>query len=647
VQFKAFSVLPIEFAPYPIMASSSHSWEQPERKRPRWDRDPDDGDDGGYWGGECSDSDSDGDEEPPTAGGLLVKHLLNLFMCNKIGAADTTKAMWFAKEAGIAEAKPFSLKPGSNAGHCSRKLKIALGHANSPDIYELPTPGHAKHDLSRTVHNISSLPAHEQLNEDLENDVSCRAKLAELYRDRAFPPCYWAHPIVQRYEAEGTPVLPTAVYIDAVPYSQVDSVLGFWLVNLVSGRRYCFGIFRKSEVCKCGCRGWCSFYGFFKYIVWSLTAMANACFPDCRHDQTKWRPSDQKRVGLSGKPMVLPGCCLYMKGDWSEYSTTLGLPNWQDGFRPCFCCNASGNLYVATGNDENASRWLENVEGDYEAACARCSITVNVADEAARDMIANKLRYDKRSGGSRGRALTQSIPALNLEQHDRLEPSDGLWDIGAFEEIPVPAIVIFWRPSRESLARHRNPLMVSALGMEPSRALTVDVLHALHLGVLKIWCRIAVWMVLESGIYGSLGTAEENLQVAVLAFRAALMAWYKRRHSEFPKERLTRVADFTVKMIGSKSDPALKTKGAETYGFTKFLVFLFETYTDRFGPESRRVLAAGKALDDIISIWKKHSDSWTIPAADRKDCAMGFLLPDSNTLPLCCDNCNTYLIAFA
>ena len=181
---------------------------------------------------------------------------------------------------------------------------------------------------------------------------------------------------------------------------------------------------------------------YFKLITWQLLAVANATMPDSRHDQSAWWPSDKKRRGMAGQPIVVPCACLYLKGDWSESSSTVGFPSWADGLRPCFCCNASGtDMYLAAGHTEDSLRWLENQEGEYEEACRRCMISVHIPNEAVRDQISEKLRYDKRASGSRGRALTSSLPALGLEAGDRLEPGDSLEDIGAFDVLLSPTNV--------------------------------------------------------------------------------------------------------------------------------------------------------------------------------------------------------------
>ena len=128
---------------------------------------------------------------------------------------------------------------------------------------------------------------------------------------------------------------------------------------------------------------------------------------------------------------------------------------------------------------------------------------------------------------------------------------------------------------------------------------------------------LAVWAVLGSGIYGAVGAGEENLVVATLAFRSALISWYKARHAQNPGENLTRVFDFTKKMIGTEAKPHLKTKGAETFGLMKFLIHTFQVYGCRLGEHWQRLLQAGQALDRIIEIW--NSSGWVMTPAARED----------------------------
>jgi hypothetical protein len=128
---------------------------------------------------------------------------------------------------------------------------------------------------------------------------------------------------------------------------------------------------------------------------------------------------------------------------------------------------------------------------------------------------------------------------------------------------------------------------------------------------MKVWARIAVWALLESGVFGAAGTGDELLQQKCLAMRASLMAFYKRRHAAYPDEHLTRVADFYPKLVGTASSPVLKTKGAETYGLMLYLIEAIRMYGSRVS-EHERLLQAGEALATMVSIWRSHG--WVLPA---------------------------------
>ena len=272
-------------------------------------------------------------------------------------------------------------------------------------------------------------------------------------------------------------------------------------------------------------------------------------------------------------------------------------------------------MYSVSGCSPLGLRWPCNDDFEYDRACARCEVHVRIPDEATKKLIV--LRYDKRSSGSRGRAVVMDVPALGLKANDRLEPSTELADIGLFEEAHCPINLIFWRVSEETAARHRNPMFANAIGLSPNRCLTVDLLHALYLGVMKVWCTVVLWFALPAGVFGDTGgTEEEQLATAVLLFRHELMQWYKDRHRECPDENLTRLADFTAKMMGTRHSKACKTKGAETYGLLVFLVFFLGKHTDKLGSRGVRLQRAGHALQRMVGVWK-------VAAGDGSRCLTG------------------------
>ena len=105
---------------------------------------------------------------------------------------------------------------------------------------------------------------------------------------------------------------------------------------------------------------------------------------------------------------------------------------------------------------------------------------------------------------------------------DRLEPSESIPDVGsAFDELQVfPVVAVFWRLSRETICRHRNPLFDSEIGMGSQECLTIDALHSLRLGPMLVFNTLCTWRLLKCGIRGSAeDTGSEALQVAVLCLQ--------------------------------------------------------------------------------------------------------------------------------
>ena len=99
-----------------------------------------------------------------------------------------------------------------------------------------------------------------------------------------------------------TAVFCVNLFVDGVKYSLTDTVIGFWFVDVLTGKRYLFATIRKRLVCDCGCKGWCTFYVMFRFIRWTLEAMGAGVYPDHRDDASPWGV-DTFRAELANTPM--------------------------------------------------------------------------------------------------------------------------------------------------------------------------------------------------------------------------------------------------------------------------------------------------------------------------------------------------------
>ena len=258
-----------------------HSWDRHQWGDDGWDDAGDHLDwDGGAFEPEWDDNDHV--EEQWSAGQEFMNLLIKLLLYSSISATTFCLICYWAGRAGIKEAIKYGLRPGCQSGRYSQKVKSIFQWRSRNDLfYELKVPCQGKHDVERSLQSIDIIPGYEQLIRDINDQTESElVRLRSL--DDGLPDQYWDHPVVSN-DPESL-VYPIAIYIDGVPYSHTDGVIGWWLINLITQRRYLISILRKRNICRCGCRGWCSIYCFFREIHWELKILADGQHPSRRDD---------------------------------------------------------------------------------------------------------------------------------------------------------------------------------------------------------------------------------------------------------------------------------------------------------------------------------------------------------------------------
>eukprot|EP00969_Alexandrium_andersonii_P153435 6784699-Alexandrium_andersonii.AAC.1 len=85
---------------------------------------------------------------------------------------------------------------------------------------------------------------------------------------------------------------------------------------------------RKSQMCACGCVGWCSVYPVMAFLEWGLKAVTSGRMPSTRHNGTPFNAGDDAdRAARAGSPCI-KAALVHLKGDWMEFCHTLALPMW-------------------------------------------------------------------------------------------------------------------------------------------------------------------------------------------------------------------------------------------------------------------------------------------------------------------------------
>ena len=391
---------------------------------------------------------------------------------------------------------------------------------------------------------------------------------------------------------------------------QMGHVL-FYLTNLVTNVTHCLAVLRKGDLCSCGCKGWCSLFVIQRIIGWSFEHLARGTKPNARHDDSEWLPTDGDRQAFAGECLSFRVAVLFLKCDLMEISSTLGMPGVAHHTYGCPKCTSVFNDRGAfAGLSPISAPWGLRTWGEYTLAADRCEFRVLVTDEHFPHLRA-RMKFDRRSRGSHGRALIADYNPLGLLKNDRLEPSIDMPCLVDFDVLPRPFWVTFWRQSSETLVRHRNPLFSETTGITPSDALVPDWLHALSLGEFQFWINRCWHAHLDANVFQSQAPTIEGRKAEFIRnMKALLFAWYARERTNRP--HLTCVQDITVGMFSDNVGDDMGMHGGEANYVLEFTVL---ELMPRFGymlSDLEHLRFSGDALWNILKFirsrrWGSHT----------------------------------------
>ena len=505
----------------------------------------------------------------------FADYLIERWKRGIISARDLCVIFWWASKAGAGGSLITKLakSPSSQSGKFAPHVRQVLGmNTLEKDHMILHLPGHDRRAVDRALLPTAVVPPHEAIHTMLSERPELKEELADAVKHRSLPPMYFEHPVAK---ASSNTALPLVLYTDGVAINKKESVLGFWIFDIISFRRHLVCAVRKSRLCRCSCKGWCTLWQVFRFLQWSLMSLALGAFPDDRPDGRPWDSDgqDAERVARAGSPLNIVGCLFAIKGDWAEYAHTFGVPSWSSTNHPCPMCRIpQSELRQNDFLNPGSFSWQAIIAYDYEAACDQAELVV-VLDAELHKRVSTRLSPDFRKDGMRGLVLVEDIEECGLVAGDRLEPSPTLPDTGTFGSLEVfPVEVVFWRRGQETITMRRNPLFAPSIGVSIESFL-VDVLHSLYLGTLKSWCANAIWEIIWADAYsvGAGKTQSERAHLTVSLLESELFSFYARWKSENVGRDISEMQCLTVAMIGTTRSRTIRTKAAETKGLFLFL----------------------------------------------------------------------------
>ena len=302
----------------------------------------------------------------------FVESVLALWHVSAISSEVACTMFWWTGKVGLQGDVPrLALRFGRRSGNYKRHLDIYLGHANGRQLhYLLPVPSHKRHGLTRTVHDVPTMP------------MTCWRKGCVIppqchsnsRRHARMAPC----PVpAGTTQLQHSCVASASFFRDGVAYSHTDSVLGVWPRGFpdsqeadvqvrVPGMVFPVLSDDPGSLVPKGHGGWevgVECISTFLANVVRMPVLGNQLckmylthqftitqprYIVCRYDGSNWRCNDQERASQGDESLGIKMTLVHIKSDWAEHCGTLGFPSWTSGLRPCFFCTASTDSWFTT-----------------------------------------------------------------------------------------------------------------------------------------------------------------------------------------------------------------------------------------------------------------------------------------------------------
>ena len=409
------------------------------------------------------------------AGQQLADYLLFLKHSHEISAvACCLLSFWSSKAGACGMVNDLALPPGKEAHRYNRHLDKVIGAMKKSSYYKLEKmPLSLRATATRVLDPVWAQPIQDAFEKMVAAYEDVKQSLDDGIAAGYVPPSYFSHTVVQTANDDEV-VLPLYLYVDGLPITRRDGCVGFVLRSILPPRRpYLIICLRKEDMCKCGCKGWCTLHVVHVFLKWGFRAISNGRHPISRHDKSPFT-ADDPRAARANQPFlsngrVVKGACILLKGDVKEWSSTYGLPDSRSHF-PCpECCIEGEDFLNLTGFTALSLRDEVETFQTYSDACSKCEIETSLLAWEDFRAVRQSLHQDKRDDGARGLALDDNFPTLGLLKGDRLEPTEDILDVYCvynFDESSyLPRKLHFWRRKNETYARHRCPLFDEQLGI--------------------------------------------------------------------------------------------------------------------------------------------------------------------------------------
>ena len=354
-----------------------------------------------------------------------------------MSADEVCSLAWHCTAAGGLNVEDLALDPSSR--HQSEHLKKALGESTRSSRYTGKVPMWNHNTEEREIVDFPLDLPYERFASEYEKDP--KAFQVDQYSDPQLPPLYFDHEV---YKAKGSKACPVGYFPDAVPHTKKVSFFAFYWSNTLSGTRYLICTLRKSDLCKCGCKGFCTLGVVLEIIAWAFGILASGFYPAFRHDGKPF--DDELRANQRGMPIAEGNCGALCEArmDLEENCGCCGFKRSSNLENPCFCCDCHRDHLFDFPASVETSTWTPKDPTEYNTRVQRAIFKRLVTNVKQLQRLKDALAFDTRKDGYCGLSLLQAFPELNLPKGARLLTNENVQDIHNLDTIEPPAELLFF-----------------------------------------------------------------------------------------------------------------------------------------------------------------------------------------------------------
>lgn len=281
------------------------------------------------------------------------KSLGEVFLANKLSAKDTHSIAASAYAEGAETAVGFAR--AGNRGKAPKNLardimRSLLKGIRMPSVFYWDIPIWNKDLQCRETVSFPFLLVHEMVHHIVS------AKGLDFFAvGKENLPALWSilETAAGKYNLGFGKTLALGMHGDGVPYTKRDSIeiVSWNFLSHPTADRIPFTAISKQHICKCGCKGSCTWNAIFEVMAWSLKMLFVGVVSCYLPNGDWWDPDAQAGRLPSKTKLVCNALLLQCRGDWPFLRTLFSFPSW-NSHQICWKCAATRegpNTYRHTG----------------------------------------------------------------------------------------------------------------------------------------------------------------------------------------------------------------------------------------------------------------------------------------------------------